>query len=39
MVVDLKVQKGANTKNVELSPDYVVPADTVVEKEKVEVEK
>lgn len=39
MQVDGKVKKGSNTKRVELSPAFVLPAETVVEKEKVTVEK
>lgn len=39
MTVDAKVKKGSNTMHVELAPKFILPAETVVEKEKVTVEK
>lgn len=39
MTIDAKVKKGSNTMHVELAPKFILPAETVTEKEKVAVEK
>lgn len=39
MTIDAKVKKGSNTMHVELAPNFILPAETVIEKEKVAVEK